>query len=269
MNPADKLAENGTFDMLFGLRRESFFYKGRKRIVSSLLNGSFRNAVARKDKLRIADIGSGHGSMLLLDTLKDSNIKGALITGVDIDLPTLFTIKGMGAANTSFVNADIMKLPFKRSFDIVMLLDVLEHVDDDSGLLKNIFNICNDGALLVMTVPAMSGTYGEFDRLAFHKRRYDLPDLREKLAKAGFDVRKISYYIFFLAPFIYLFKTLREFLVKVRGKKVGIADVAENKTIPVVNELCLLTLMLESAFINKINFPFGSSIIAIAGRGRV
>jgi SAM-dependent methyltransferase len=261
------MTQSDTFDMLFGLRRDSFFYKGRKKIIASLLNKSFRNAVRSTENFRIADIGSGHGSILLLDTLKDSNIKNATVTGIDIDLPTLSKIKGMGVANTNFVNANIMKLPFKRSFDMVLLLDVLEHVDDDSGLLGNIYNICNDGALLVMTVPAMSKTYSEFDKLASHKRRYDLPDLREKLSKSGFKVYKISYYIFFLMPVIYLFKSLRELLIRMQGKKVGIADVAENKTIPVINELCLSTLLLESALINKLDFPFGSSIVAIAGKG--
>lgn len=250
--------ETSLFDRFYDLRNRNFFYRGRARIIEALLKSDAGKIICRPGKIKIVDVGFGHGSKVSKDSLPD-----AITVGVDINYNSLSRIKDRVGADTVLVNADIRALPFKESFDMAMALDILEHVDDDALALDMIYRSCKKGALLIMTVPATPSMYGRFDRLAFHKKRYSAEELRKKLEKAGFSVKKLSYFISILFPLIYLYRKLRELFVR-RDQDVSIADMAETRTVPFVNGLCMATMIAESIMISRLDLPFGSSIVALA-----
>ncbi len=76
-----------------------------------------------------------------------------------------------------------------RRFDVVLLLDVLEHVEDDVGFLRRLVadNLAPDGVALV-SVPAWPSLYTEHDRALRHHRRYRPAACRALLAAAELDV---------------------------------------------------------------------------------
>lgn len=252
--------ETECFDAFFEHRKRSFFYKGRAKIIDALLKGKIADNINRSKIIKIVDIGFGHGTKLPSEL-----INRVRLVGIDVNFDSLSRIKKLSDSKALFVNADALALPFKESFEMVLLLDVLEHIDDDEKALRNIHDILKKDGLLVMMVPAVPSLYSKFDRLAFHKRRYALKELERKLTRAGFSVKKISYFIFFLFPLIYVFRKMRELFISSRSSEdIGITDMAEIKVIPVINELCLATLIIESWLISKFSFPFGSSIVAVA-----
>jgi SAM-dependent methyltransferase len=77
-----------------------------------------------------------------------------------------------------------------EAFDVVMLMDVLEHVDDDVGFLSEIVrrNVAAGGAVL-LSVPAWPQLFGSHDERLGHKRRYTPSGARELVHRAGLDVR--------------------------------------------------------------------------------
>lgn len=77
--------------------------------------------------------------------------------------------------------------------------DVVEHVADDVGLLREIRRVLGTGGVLGVTVPAHAWLWSAEDDLAGHHRRYSLGSLRETLARAGFEV---SYASYFFAPLV-------------------------------------------------------------------
>lgn len=252
--------ETDFFDAFLDHRNRSFFYKGRSKIINALLNDKVASGLRALKTIRIVDLGFGHGTKIQQDIMGK-----ARLVGVDINLDSLSRIKKIHGDKNLFVNADILALPFKKSFDMALLLDVLEHIDDDAKALRNISSILKEDGILVVMVPATPSLYGKFDKLAFHKRRYSARQLREKLEESGFSVKKISYFMTFLFPAIYIFRKLRELFMRMRNDaEPDITDMAEIKVVPVLNEMCLATLVLESLLINKVNFPFGSSIVAVA-----
>jgi SAM-dependent methyltransferase len=78
-----------------------------------------------------------------------------------------------------------------RVFGSAMCANVLEHLDDDVGALRNIHSVLQAGGTAVVLVPHDPALYGSFDRVLQHRRRYTKAELRAKMEQSGFDVRAI------------------------------------------------------------------------------
>jgi SAM-dependent methyltransferase len=79
----------------------------------------------------------------------------------------------------------------EERLDSALLLNVLEHIDDDVAALENLSRALGGGASVVIQVPAHSWLYGEADRALGHVRRYSAAQLRETLSRAGLRLRRI------------------------------------------------------------------------------
>ena len=73
-----------------------------------------------------------------------------------------------------------------RTFDAVLAMDVIEHIDDDVAAARQLFSLLRPGGLLILSVPALPQLFSEFDRIQGHRRRYTEEALRETLHRAGF-----------------------------------------------------------------------------------
>ncbi|HTB72201.1 MAG TPA: class I SAM-dependent methyltransferase [Polyangiaceae bacterium] len=83
------------------------------------------------------------------------------------------------------------KLP-DASFDLVGMFEVLEHVPDDEGLLREIARITRPGGHLVLTVPLGMKHYCSFDRYMGHVRRFEPDELRSKIERAGYVLERFE-----------------------------------------------------------------------------
>ncbi len=77
--------------------------------------------------------------------------------------------------------------------DYVYSLNVLEHIDDDIGVLNQISKVLTPGGTLLVYVPAFNCLFSSMDRFVGHVRRYKKSDLIEKIEKTGLVVCKSSY----------------------------------------------------------------------------
>ncbi|MFE8034930.1 methyltransferase domain-containing protein [Thiohalocapsa marina] len=89
--------------------------------------------------------------------------------------------------DTSVVGKSLL---FRRAFvksqaDLVLLMDVLEHVDDDLGLLVDVVEKVATGAFFVITVPAFQSLWSDHDVFLEHRRRYRLEQLEAVVEAAG------------------------------------------------------------------------------------
>jgi 2-polyprenyl-3-methyl-5-hydroxy-6-metoxy-1,4-benzoquinol methylase len=80
---------------------------------------------------------------------------------------------------------DFVADPPAGPFDLVILLDVLEHADDDAALLTRATGLVPPGGLVLLSVPAHPPLYSHHDRLLGHRRRYSPAQLRALAARAG------------------------------------------------------------------------------------
>jgi SAM-dependent methyltransferase len=75
-----------------------------------------------------------------------------------------------------------------KSFDLVGVFELLEHVEEDERLLAEIARITRPGGHLILALPLQMRLFNTWDQYAGHKRRYEPDELRDKLSRAGFEL---------------------------------------------------------------------------------
>jgi len=87
-------------------------------------------------------------------------------------------------------------------YDVVLLLDVLEHVEESVLFLEAAVAHLNPGGRLVINVPALPKLYGRYDRAVGHLRRYSRSDLISEAKQAGLQVECVRYWGLSLIPLL-------------------------------------------------------------------
>lgn len=78
-------------------------------------------------------------------------------------------------------------------YDSAVLINVLEHIEDDHAALRQLFDLLEPDGHLILWVPAFQLLYSEFDRKVGHYRRYTMATLGEELERAGYDIETMRY----------------------------------------------------------------------------
>lgn len=240
------------FEFLHQMEQRHFWHIGRREIIFGALE-KFANIKADK----ILEIGCGNGSVLNFLTKK-----GAHIDGGDIFLEGLKFCKEENSA-VCLYQIDILSLPFLNNYDIIGIFDVLEHIENDSKALTEIFHALKPGGKLIITVPAHMYLWSDFDETSSHKRRYSNKDILNKLERSGFIVRRTSYFISILFPVLACMRIFRKIFPK---KRRNIESSLELRTLPWVNILLLCVLRFEKFLLNYFDLPQGASLLIIAER---
>ena len=86
---------------------------------------------------------------------------------------------------------DIVNLPFEDEFfDLVVAIEVLEHVEDDKKAISEIARVLKPFGFFLFSVPTRKDLYGEIDQIVGHKRRYEVEELKSLLSDSGFKILK-------------------------------------------------------------------------------
>ena len=132
---------------------------------------------------QILEVGCGTGnfSALIGNT-------GAELLGVDIDESFVEIARAAThhQPRVTIESRDITKSDWNAAFDTVVMLDVLEHLADDTEMLRRLWRALTPGGRLVLKVPALPGIFGTLDEVVGHKRRYTRRTLAEAIVGAGF-----------------------------------------------------------------------------------
>lgn len=148
-------------------------------------------AVAGLGPRRILDVGAGSG-FFSRHLLAETGAQSALC--VDI-----------GYASERDESAAGKPVLYRRDTgptdcDLVLMMDVLEHVDDDRGLLRHYATRVPSGAHFLATVPAFRFLWSGHDVFLEHKRRYRLGEIEAAMRDAGLEVMRGSYYFGLVFP---------------------------------------------------------------------
>lgn len=228
-------------------REDSYWWHtGRMNIVDKQLQRIAQN----KKKLRILNIGCGTGGTI--PTLE----KYGSVTNVDISAEALRFLKIKGY--TGKLIKDHL-LPFKDGdFDVVVALDVLEHINQDRLSLDEWNRVLKKNGVLVVTVPAYEFLWSGHDTSLHHQRRYTRNRLDWDLQKSAFRKLKNSYMITFSFFLVVGFRML----YKVAGRKM--TENTSYVNIPrFVNNLFDKLLRIEGSVLRYINLPFGTTVLGI------
>jgi SAM-dependent methyltransferase len=182
--------------------------------------------------------------------------------GVDMDLEAVGYCHDRGLRQVTQSGAD--SLPFeKETFDLVTALDVIEHIDDDLGALREMRRVMKPGGLLLLTVPAYMFLWGRQDDINLHKRRYVARQLHSRLEAAGFEVQKLTYMNSILFPAIAAIRLVRRVLPEPPKLESDFAFPAPQP----LNVVLSAIFGSERHLLTRFDIPFGVSIMALARAG--
>ena len=138
----------------------------------------------------VLEVGAGHGTIT-----ERMAAPGRRVVATDLSERCVHVLQERfrGASNVEVVLGPIEAAVPDGPYDTAVLINVLEHIPDDQQALLQLSDLLKPGGRLVLWVPAFDFLYSEFDRKIGHYRRYRIPQLRPKLAEAGFEVRDIRY----------------------------------------------------------------------------
>ncbi|MCD6310665.1 MAG: class I SAM-dependent methyltransferase [Candidatus Eremiobacteraeota bacterium] len=234
--------------------RDHFWYNSRNRVILDMIHNYCKDQIKNK-KHRMLDLGCGSG--VVAGYLRRARIN---CTGGDCYREALEICKTRQKVPSYLLDA--RALPFSKYFDIIGTFDLLEHMEDDVEIMKQIHKGLKPGGKFIFTVPADPKLFGRYDEICLHKRRYTKKELEEKLRDAGFIPEKLSYFLFILYPF----HRLINYLNKTAGDQVSDTQhlKRERAVIPVLNLLMELTVEIERHLLKIVDLPFGSAIIGVA-----
>jgi SAM-dependent methyltransferase len=158
-----------------------------------------------------------------------------------------------------------LALPFAAgTFDAVAAFDVIEHCDPQEDALGEVFRVLRPGGRFLMSVPAYSWAWSDFDVANGHHRRYTRPRATAAVEAAGFRVDRATYGFAATFPMFTAERLARRML---RRRAHGPADVVGLPRVPhVVNEGLSRLSRIDAALLRRTDLPFGSSVFVAATR---
>jgi SAM-dependent methyltransferase len=244
------------FPALAEVEREHYWFATRREVVRDVL----RDAVPDLAERSLFDVGCGSGGLLAFLAESGVRVAGAC----DVYPESLALVRRRVVEPLLLVDEGRFP-PLGTGQTLLSLFDVLEHIDDDLGTLRQLFEVLEPGGILVLTVPAHPFLFDEMDEIAFHRRRYTRRQLGSRLRAAGFNVRHLAHFMAPLVPLV----TLRWAARALRFRKSARQRrEAELRVTPVLNGLMRALLRLERPLVRAAALPFGTSLVAVAERPR-
>jgi SAM-dependent methyltransferase len=153
----------------------------------------------------VLEIGCSSG-FLLRELV--AQLPGHRVFGADYTRQTL-ELLGRQLPHVPLMQFDLTQCPLPDDFvDVIVLLNVLEHIDDHEAAIAQLYRIVRPGGAVIIEVPAGPSLFDVYDRVLMHHRRYAMSGLTTLVERHGFVVERRSHLGFFLYPAFYLAKRL-------------------------------------------------------------
>lgn len=224
-----------------------WWFCGRRKILSSVIN-----SIGLPLGATILELGSGTGGNLgMLSSF-------GKVSGMEMDAAAhSLAVEKTGSRFDIRLGSCPNGIPFPgEHFDLICLLDVLEHIDEDIETLIAARALLAKGGRVLITVPAYRWLWSAHDEFLHHKRRYTAAELREKATGAGFEIVTLSYFNTLLFPLAVL--------VRLKDKLLRNSS-ASGGTVPPspINRVLARIFALERFIVGRYNLPFGVSLLCV------
>ena len=233
----------------FELEKNNWWFRVRRNIIFSLLA---KYNIGKDNK--ILDYGCGSG--FLVGQLQK---RGYDASGVDVSAEAIQTGIGRGVENL-FIEGSGFNFP-DESFDLILAMDVVEHVEDDSAILKKLSRILKPKGKIIITVPAYMWMWGVQDEVAHHFRRYTTNSMSRLIGRIpGLSIVRKTYFNTFLFPPAAVVRLISKwFNLKNRESDFDIGG-------SFLNSVFYSIFNLEVWLLKYISFPFGVSILFVVNK---
>lgn len=239
--------KNDFYKTYFEAENNHWWFRVRRNIVLLLIK---KYKIPKTAK--IFDFGCGSGY-----TVGYLQKLGYNVSGTDISAEAVEFGLSKGVHNLSMAqNAEIK--PPEGGFDLILALDVIEHIQGDLGAIRAIEMALKPEGTAIITVPAYQWLWGVQDEVAHHFRRYTAESLARLVHKnTHLKIIKETYFNTFLFPPIAIVRILSKWFNL--GDRESDFDISNR----FLNGLFYFIFNLETYFLKLLSFPFGVSILLI------
>jgi SAM-dependent methyltransferase len=240
--------ERSIFDIMAENSDHHWWWLSRRRLVSQMIRELKLPADAK-----ILEIGCGSGA-----DLEELGQYGK-VHGLEQDPEMLKIAQGRQIADVRGGQLPD-QIPFNEKFDLIVLLDVLEHIQDDARSLEAIRNALAPGGVVLITVPAFQFLWSKFDEVLHHHRRYVQDGMDNLLQSKDFSLIRASYFNTILFPVAFLVRLINRMMTTVTSTGL-------KKPLKIVNIIMMGIASFERRLIKTTRLPFGTSLIVVAKKG--
>jgi len=239
--------ESGELERMASHEEWYWWHVARRTIVSRILR---RYA---KPRSRILDLGCGTGGNAA--TLAAFG----RVSGIDLGPAALRHAHAHGLA---VARGSAERTPVRtQALDVVVALDVLEHLEDDRAALSEVLRVLRPGGILLATVPAYTFLWSSHDEALGHRRRYLRRELRERVVAAGFEIELCSYIMGSVLPVAVVLRLAE------RLRRRRVPPRSSYPALPrTLNGLLARVAALGGQLAPIAPLPFGLSIMIVARR---
>jgi SAM-dependent methyltransferase len=243
------------YETFFDIEDHYWWSVGTRRIFFDLLAA----AVKSGDSARVLDVGCGTGV-----TLANLPATWRVAAGCDYSEQALSFCRRRGLG--SLVRCDATRLPFATgSLDLVLALDVVEHLDDDAGCVREMVRACRPGGHVLVHVPVFPLLWNEKDVLNHHRRRYRRAEVLRLLESSGLTVERTLYVNFLLFPLAVLVALYARVFRRRNLENPDPRTLDRLHNIPkVLNRAMIALLDFERWLGKRVRLPFGMSLLCLA-----
>ena len=237
--------ERIVYDRMAELDATHWWYRARRDILARLIERS----ISLPAEPRILEVGCGTGHNLPM-LRRFGRVDATEIDG----FARVIASKRLGHAVLDAALPALVGVP-ERSYDLVAILDVLEHVDEDREALVSMAGKLKPGGRILLTVPAHPWMWSAHDEVNHHKRRYTRRTLRAAIAEAGLNLETLTYFNSLLFPVAAA--------ARLAGRAAGNKDSDDSLPPAPLNRLLETIFRAEAYAIGRLPFPPGLSLAAI------
>lgn len=246
--------EQTLYAKMLQMEHDHWWFVARRRIIAAVLK---RYAPSIGHGAKILDAGCGTGGSLPLLSEWSADVHG-----MELDARAAAVAAGKSGKSV-IVGCLPDQVPYAdKTFDLIVLLDVLEHIEEDALTLQTLRSKLKPGGHLLITVPAYRWLWSGHDEINHHKRRYLLPELTAKLRQSGLQTVYSSYFNTLLFPVVAAARLLQSCFGLLRSAASDDLSMPP----PLINMQLSKIMSSESHWLQKSSLPFGVSIIALSRR---
>jgi SAM-dependent methyltransferase len=242
-------------DLTSRVEATHFWFRGFRRFVAPAIAGI---AATRRD-LHLLDCGCGTGYNLATLLRPYGHAFGFDLTPAGL--------MHARAAGFPLARASMSAIPFQSGrFDIVTCFDVMQYVDDDLAVMREMARLLKPGGGLVVTAAALDVLRGGHAGTWPEVRRYTTGRMRSIVDGAGLEVSQLTYLFATLFPMMLVVRALNRDTGRCRGESSGSPPGDWEMRVPPAPINTVLTMMLgaEAAVSRRIPMPAGSSVLVVA-----
>jgi SAM-dependent methyltransferase len=233
-----------------------WWFRARREIVWSLLKKHVDGGAERR--LRICELGCGTGGNLTALAWNHE------VVGVECsELALAYARRRLGDRVRRGSLPDDVDLP-RDAYDVVLLTDVLEHIEDDAQSASTALRLAKPGGIVIATVPAYQWLYSPRDEQHHHFRRYGKRQFRALWQFDETRIELLSYYNTLLFPAAACIRLASKLST---GKRPATGDLELPS--PMLNRLLARALASERRLLGRMPLPFGLSLVTVVRKGSV